>query len=232
MHWKDWCWSWHSNALATWCEELTYWKRPWCWERLWAGGERDDRGWDGWMALLTRWTWIWTSSGSWWWTGKPGVLQSMESQRVGHDWATELNWNKRTFNVWMEIFRSCLMIIIFSMIIQFIWTVSSDYMVFSLVHPYSAKWRLLNILRSEVRNAIGEAKLIVTIVIVCKSVVISWVFFLQKKKQNLCVCVCVCVCVWEREREREREIGKLVNGLPICWVLEENIVTDQGSWPP
>ena len=68
------------------------WKRPWCWERLKAGGEGDDRGWDGWMASLTWWTWIWASSRSWWWTGKPGMLQSMGSQRVGHNWATELNW--------------------------------------------------------------------------------------------------------------------------------------------
>ena len=99
----------------------------------------------------------------------------------------------------MEIFRSCLMIIIFSMIIKFIWTVSSDYMVFSPVHPYSAKWRLLNILRSEVRDAIGEAKLIITIVIVCKFVVIwSFFFFLQKKN----------LCVWERERGRDWEVGQ------------------------
>ena len=55
-------------------------------------GEGDDRGWDGWMALPTQRTWVWASSGSWWWTKKPGVLQSMGSQRVGHDWATELNW--------------------------------------------------------------------------------------------------------------------------------------------
>ena len=67
-------------------------ERPWSWERLKAGGEGDDRGWDGWMASLAQWTWVWVSSGSWWWTGKPGVLQSMGSQRVGHDWATELNW--------------------------------------------------------------------------------------------------------------------------------------------
>ena len=74
--------------LATWCEELSHWKRPWCWERLKARGEGDNRGWDGWMASPSRWTWVWTSSGSWWWTGKPGVLQSMGSQRVRHDWAT------------------------------------------------------------------------------------------------------------------------------------------------
>ena len=90
IHWKDWCWSWNSNTLATWCEELTHWKRPWCCTRLKAGGEGDDRGWGGWMASLTWWTWIWASSRSWWWTGKPGVLQSMGSQRVRHDWATEL----------------------------------------------------------------------------------------------------------------------------------------------
>ena len=89
-HWKDWCWSWSLNTLATWCEELTHWKRPWCWERLKAGGEGDDRGWDGWIASLTGLTWVWASSGSWWWTGRPGVLQSMGSQRVGHDCATEL----------------------------------------------------------------------------------------------------------------------------------------------
>ena len=62
------------------------------WERLKAGGEGDNRGWDGWMASLTQLTWVWASSRSWWWTGKPGVLQSMGLQRVGHDWATELNW--------------------------------------------------------------------------------------------------------------------------------------------
>ena len=59
-------------------------------------GEGDDRGWNGWMASLTRWTWIWTSSGSWWWTGKPGLLQFMGSQRVRHDWVTELNWGWRS----------------------------------------------------------------------------------------------------------------------------------------
>ena len=79
-----------AETLATWCEELTHWKRPWCWEGLGAGGEGDDRGWDGWMASPTQWTWVWVNSGSWWWTGRPGVLWFMESQRVGHNWATEL----------------------------------------------------------------------------------------------------------------------------------------------
>ena len=74
--WKDWYWSWNSKALTAWRKELTPWKRPWCWERLKAWGEGDDRGWDGWMASLTWWTWDWASSVSWWWTGKPAVLQS------------------------------------------------------------------------------------------------------------------------------------------------------------
>ena len=75
-----------------WCEELTNLKRPWCWERLRAGGEWDDRGWDGWMVSLTRCTQVWVNSGSWWWTGRPGMLQFMGLQRAGHDWVTELNW--------------------------------------------------------------------------------------------------------------------------------------------
>ena len=73
-------------------KELTHWKSPWCLERLKAGGEGDDRGWDDWIASLSRWTWIWASSRSWWWTGKPGMLQFMGLQRIEHDWATELNW--------------------------------------------------------------------------------------------------------------------------------------------
>ena len=71
---------------------MTHWKRHWCWEGLGAGGEGNNRGWDGWMASPTWWTWIWVNSGSWWWTGRPGVLRFMGSQRVGHNWATELNW--------------------------------------------------------------------------------------------------------------------------------------------
>ena len=71
-----------------------HWKRLWCWEGLGAGGEGDDRGRDGWMASLTQWTRVWVNSGSWWWTGRPGVLQFKGLQRVGHDWATELNWTE------------------------------------------------------------------------------------------------------------------------------------------
>ena len=66
IHWKDWYWSWNSNPLTTWCEELTHWKRPWFWERLKAGGEGDNRGWDGWMTSPTLWTWVWAKSRSWW----------------------------------------------------------------------------------------------------------------------------------------------------------------------
>ena len=69
-------------------------EKPWCWEGLGAGGEGDNRGWDGWMASRTRWRWVWVNSGSWWWAGRPGVLQFMGSQRVGHDWVTELNWTE------------------------------------------------------------------------------------------------------------------------------------------
>ena len=77
----------NSSTLATWCKELTHLKRLWCWERLKEGREWDNRWWDGWISSLTRWTWIWASSRSWWWTAKPGVLQSLESQRVGlSDW--------------------------------------------------------------------------------------------------------------------------------------------------
>ena len=90
--WREWCWSQNSSTLATSCEELTHWKRLWCWEGLGVGGEGDDTGWDGWMASLTWWTWVWVNSGSWWWTGKPGVLSwFMGLQRVGHNWVTELN---------------------------------------------------------------------------------------------------------------------------------------------
>ena len=70
--------NWNSKTLPTWCEELTHWEKPWCWKR-----------WDGWMASLTQWTWVWANCGRKWRTGKPGVLQSMGLQRVGHDWMTE-----------------------------------------------------------------------------------------------------------------------------------------------
>ena len=82
----------NSSTLATWCEVLTHWKRPWCWERLRAGGEGDDRGRHGWMVSPTRWPWVWVSSGSWWWTGKHGVLHSVGSQIL--DTTEQLNWTE------------------------------------------------------------------------------------------------------------------------------------------
>ena len=91
-HGKDWRWRWSSNTLATWCKELTHLKRPWCWERLKAWEEGDERGWGGRMASPTQWTWVWVNSGSCWWTQQPRVLQSMGSQNVEHDWVTEVNW--------------------------------------------------------------------------------------------------------------------------------------------
>ena len=96
VHWKDWCWSWNSSTLATLCKELTDWKRPWCWEGLGTSGEGGNREWDGWMASPTWWAWIWVNSGSWFWTGRPGVLWFMGSQRVGHNWVTELNWTEQS----------------------------------------------------------------------------------------------------------------------------------------
>ena len=74
--------------------------KDWCWEGLGAGRKGDERGWDGWMASLTRWTWVSVNSGNWWWTGRPGVLRSMGSQKVGHDWVTELNWTEGPFYFW------------------------------------------------------------------------------------------------------------------------------------
>ena len=106
IHWKDWCWSWNSNTLATWWGELTHSKRPWCWERLKAGGEGDDRGLDGQKASLTQWTWIWASSWSWWWTGKPGILQSWGCKEL--DMTEWLNWTAHTiqqFYSWVSVWR-------------------------------------------------------------------------------------------------------------------------------
>ena len=91
VHWKDWCWSWNSNTLVTWCKEPTNLKRPWCWERLKAEGEGDHRGWDGWMASPTQWTWVWVSSGRQWRTGECGVLPSvgLQSWTQLSDWTSE-----------------------------------------------------------------------------------------------------------------------------------------------
>ena len=85
-----------AEAPILWSPDLKSWLigRPWCWERLKAGGEGDDRGRDGWMASPTQWRWVWVNFRSWWWIGRPGVLRTMGLQRVGHDWATELNWTQ------------------------------------------------------------------------------------------------------------------------------------------
>ena len=91
VHWKVWCWRWNSNTLASW-EELTHLKRPWCWERLKAGEEGDNR-WDGWMASPTQWTWVWVNSWSWWWTGRPGVLR-YRCTHVPNPEPPSLTWGK------------------------------------------------------------------------------------------------------------------------------------------
>ena len=92
VHWKDWCYSWNSNILATSYKELTHWKRLWCWEGLGAGGEGDDRRWNGWMASLTRWTRVWMNSRSCWWTGRPIMLWFMGHKKLN---TTErLNWTE------------------------------------------------------------------------------------------------------------------------------------------
>ena len=93
IHWKDQCWIWSSNTLGHLMWRADSLEKPWCWERLKAGGEGDGRGWGGLMVSLTWWTWVWASSRSWWWIGKPAMLQSMASQRVRYDWGTGLNWN-------------------------------------------------------------------------------------------------------------------------------------------
>ena len=92
IHWKDWCWSWNFNTLATWLEELIHLKRPWCWERLKVGGKGDNRGSDDWMVSLTPRTWVWASSRSWWRTAKPGMLQAMGSDTKS--WTRLSDWTK------------------------------------------------------------------------------------------------------------------------------------------
>ena len=118
IHRKDWCWSWNSNTLATWCEELTHWKRPWCWETLRAGAERGDRGSDGWMTAPTWWIWVWANSRSWWWTRKPDVLQSMGSQSQSRlsNWTNCLIMGKCIFFV-----------LIYSVLYQYTCSIETSY---------------------------------------------------------------------------------------------------------
>ena len=90
VHWKDWCISWNSNILATWCDKLTHLKRPWCWENLKAVGEGDDKGWDGWMASLTWWIWVWARSGSWLWQGSLACCSPWGHKEL--NMTEQLNW--------------------------------------------------------------------------------------------------------------------------------------------
>ena len=95
--WKEWCKSWNSSTLATSCEELTHWKRLWCLEGLGAGGEGDDRGWDGWMASPTGWLWVWVNLGSWWWTGRRSAIHGVAKSRIRlSDWAELSLFNLHT----------------------------------------------------------------------------------------------------------------------------------------
>ena len=97
---KYWYWTWSCSTLATWCKQLTHWKRPWCWGRLKAKGEEGNRGWDGWMPSPTQWTWIWVNSGSWWWTGSLVCCSPCghKESDMKCDW-TELNWTELN---WMK----------------------------------------------------------------------------------------------------------------------------------
>ena len=107
IHWKDWCWSWSSSTLASWCEELTHLKRSWCWERLKAGGKRNDRGWDGWMASPTRRTWVWASPGSWWWTGKLACCNPWGHKES--DTPEWLNWTETCIlKNWYHLRQNCM----------------------------------------------------------------------------------------------------------------------------
>jgi len=104
--WREWCWSWNSSTLSTSCEELTHWKRLWSWGGLGAGGEGEDRGWDGWMAPPTRWMWVWVNSGSWWWTGRPGCCDSWSRKESDTtEWLkwTELNWKRTEALKWINL---------------------------------------------------------------------------------------------------------------------------------
>ena len=119
IHWRDWCWSWNSNTSASWCEELTHLKRPWCWERLWAGGEGDDRGWDGWISQ-TQWLWVWANPRRWWRTGKSGVLQSMGSLWVGHNLVAEQQQHIEYNSLYYMVGHCCLSIFYIILCIYFL----------------------------------------------------------------------------------------------------------------
>ena len=114
IHWKDWCWSLSANTLAPWCEELIHWKRTWCWERLRARGEGDDRGWDGWMASLTQRTWVWTYVGD---GERQGSLAccSPWGFRVRHNWAPEqIHYDIHRALTFQEISAQIKLILVFT----------------------------------------------------------------------------------------------------------------------
>ena len=122
----------NSNTLAPSCQEPIHWKRPRSWERLRVRGEGDNRGWDGWMASPTQWTWVWVDSRSWRWTGRPGVLQFMGgSQRVGHDSVIELNW----YVLLGHILTSLIYISSFSEKLSYSWILCYEYVIIWDVSP-------------------------------------------------------------------------------------------------
>ena len=111
VHWKDWWWSWNSNTMATWCEELTHLKRPWCWERLKAGGEGDNRGWDDWMVSPTQWTWVWVNSGVG--NGQGGLACC---SGVAKSWTQMSNWTELNWRIdqYLHIFYTFMIYLTFN----------------------------------------------------------------------------------------------------------------------
>jgi len=183
------------NTLATSCKEQTHWKRLWCWERLTAGGEGDNRGWNGWMTLPTQWAWDWVNSGSCWWTGRLGMLQFMGSQRVGHGWANELNWTVET-----------------SMEVLIKQKVEPSYHTIQKFHSWAYIWRKL--IQKDTRTPIFTALLFIT----AKSWKQPRCPWIDEWIKNMCVCVCVCVSVIEYYSAiKYNEIMPLV----VTW-LEKN----------
>ena len=137
-------------TLATWWKELTHWKRSWCWEWLKAGGEGDDRGWDGWMASPSPWTWVWVNSGSWWWTVRPGVLQSMgrKDRRQLRDW-TELS-DISEESSWVGVHRGWLGDDEFSSLYLTLHTLKLLQCRTGQILPSSCVWYLLPLFNSEI----------------------------------------------------------------------------------
>ena len=140
--WREWCWSWNSSTLTTSCDELTHWKRLWCWEGLGAGGEGDDRGWDGWMASLTQWMWVWVNSGSWWWTGRPGVLRFMGSRRELH-MTDRLNWTELNYMVFQSTTPCLLQISLLALLKYYVWFTCFSYHVMSILRAESKYYLFL-----------------------------------------------------------------------------------------